>query len=165
MKIQKNHLEGLIALLLFGVFAVCLLIVLLTGADAYNGLTTKDKAAYDSRVCGQYIATQVRQNDDMGSVSVTEFGDGKALSLAKEIDGENYVTLIYEFDGYLMELFCAQGTQLAPEDGAQIMPVSDFSVSMEGRRLQISYGNGGEDAENAETTMVLTLRSGEGVSQ
>ena len=42
MKIQKNHLEGLIALLLFGVFAVCLLIVLLAGADAYNGLTTKD---------------------------------------------------------------------------------------------------------------------------
>ena len=165
MKIQKNHLEGLIALLLFGVFAVCLLIVLLTGADAYNGLTNKDKAAYDSRVCGQYIATQVRQNDDMGSVSVTEFGDGKALSLAKEIDGEGYVTLIYGLDGYLMELFCAQGAQLAPEDGEQIMPVSNFSLSMEGRRLQISYGNGGEESKDAEITMILTLRSGEGANR
>ena len=32
MKKQSYHLEGLMALLLFGVFSVCLLIVLLTGA-------------------------------------------------------------------------------------------------------------------------------------
>ncbi|WP_338546799.1 DUF4860 domain-containing protein [Emergencia sp. JLR.KK010] len=159
MKIQKNHLEGLIALLLFGVFAVCLLIALLAGADAYNGLTTKDRIAYDSRVCGQYIATQVRQNDDMNSVSVTDFGDGNALSLAKEIEGNTYVTLIYSYDGYLMELFCAEGAQLAPEDGEKIMPISKFSLSMKGSRLEISYGN--EGTQESETVMFLTLRSGE----
>ena len=36
MKKHGYHLEGLMALLLFGVFAVCLLIVLLTGADSYQ---------------------------------------------------------------------------------------------------------------------------------
>ncbi len=160
MKIQKNHLEGLIALLLFGVFAVCLLIVLLTGADAYNSLTAKDRIAYDNRVCGQYIATQVRQNDDMDSITVTDFGDGGALSLAKEIEGTRYVTLIYSYDGYLMELFCDENAQLAPEDGEKIMPISRLSLAMEDGRLKISYAN--EDAaEHDETTMVLTLRSGE----
>ena len=35
----KHHLDGLLALILFGVFAVSILVVLLCGADAYNGLT------------------------------------------------------------------------------------------------------------------------------
>ena len=30
----KHHIDGLVALLLFGVFAACVLVVLLTGADA-----------------------------------------------------------------------------------------------------------------------------------
>ena len=46
------HLDGLIALLLFGVFAVCVLAVLLTGASAYQRLTQRDMAAYDSRRTG-----------------------------------------------------------------------------------------------------------------
>lgn len=162
MKIQKNHLEGLIALLLFGIFAVCLLIVLLTGADAYNSLTKKDKLAYDSRVCGQYIATQVRQNDCADCVSVVDFGDGDALSLAKKIDGDTYVTLIYSYDGYLMELFCAEDTDLVPEDGERIMAVTDFSLLLIGKRLTISYGN--DQAADTETTMILTLRGGKGAA-
>ncbi len=39
------------------------------------------------------------------------------------------------------------------------MPISKFSLSMKGRRLEISYGN--EGTQEAETVMVLTLRSGE----
>ena len=60
-RLVKHHLDGLIALLLFGVFAVCVLVVLLTGADAYRRLTQRDEAAYDRRVCAQYMATRLRQ--------------------------------------------------------------------------------------------------------
>ena len=47
----KHQIDGLLMLLLFGVFAVCVLIVLLTGARAYRGLTERDRAAYDRRTC------------------------------------------------------------------------------------------------------------------
>ena len=67
---MKHHLNGLIALLLFGVFAVCVLAVLLTGADAYRRLTLRDQAAYDRRTCVQYVATRVRQADAEQCVSV-----------------------------------------------------------------------------------------------
>lgn len=55
----KHHIDGLVALLLFGVFAACVLVVLLTGADAYRRLTERDQAAYERRTGVQYIATRV----------------------------------------------------------------------------------------------------------
>ena len=41
----KQHMNGLAALLLFGLFAFCVLAVLLTGAGAYRRLTARDQAA------------------------------------------------------------------------------------------------------------------------
>lgn len=104
---HKHHLEGLAALLLFGVFAVCVLMVLLTGADTYHRLNRRDQSAYDARTAAQYITTKVRQTDWLDCVSVERFGDGDALVLADDIDGERYVTRVYTYDGYLMELFSA----------------------------------------------------------
>ena len=59
----KHHMNGLAALLLFGVFAVCVLAVLVTGAQAYRRLTKRDRAAYGRRTCIQYITTHFRQAD------------------------------------------------------------------------------------------------------
>ena len=59
----QHQLNGLMALLLFGVFAACVLAVLLTGANAYRRLTQRDQAAYLRRTCVQYLATRVRQAD------------------------------------------------------------------------------------------------------
>ena len=42
-------MDTLLALLLFGLFSVCVLAVLLTGADAYRRLTRRDRLAFDSR--------------------------------------------------------------------------------------------------------------------
>ena len=52
-KTIKHHIDGLIALLLFGVFAVCVLAVLLTGAEAYRRLTQRDRARSEERRVGK----------------------------------------------------------------------------------------------------------------
>ncbi len=157
MKTQKHHMEGLIALLLFGVFAVCLMTILLTGADAYRSLTERDQTAYDRRVCAQYLAARVRQADRLDGVKVESFGDGDALALIEDIDGYDYVTYVYLCDGYLMELFCAAGSGLTPDAGEKIMPAEMLSLSLEGRKLQIELTPpGGEPA-----ALTLSLRSGE----
>ncbi len=156
MKVQKNHLEGLIALLLFGVFAVCLLMVLLTGADTYKRLTNTNQTAYDNRTCVQYIATQVRRADCADSVSLTSFGEGDALSLAENIDGETYVTLIYVYNGYLMELFCSDVDAMSPEDGEQIMEIGGLKLALVDGVLDIVCIN----ADETEYSLTLTLRSG-----
>ena len=66
----KHNIDGLAALLLFGIFAACVLSVLLSGAGAYRRLTQRDLTAYDRRTGLQYIAARVRQADRQGAVTV-----------------------------------------------------------------------------------------------
>ena len=44
-----HHMDGVYVLLLFAVFAGCILIVLLFGTSAYEKLVERDQAAYNQR--------------------------------------------------------------------------------------------------------------------
>lgn len=149
----KHQVDGLLMLLLFGVFAVCVLAVLLTGARAYRGLTERDQAAYDRRTCVQYIATRVRQGDMEGGVTVEPFRDVTALCMAQD----GYVTRVYWHDGYLMELYTSEDAELYPEDGEKIMPLESLELALEERLLRLEIGSAG----GAVDTLYLSLRSGE----
>lgn len=137
MKRQKEKLdrEALLALVLLAVFAVCVLTVLLTGAKAYSRLTQRDRGAYQRRTAAQYIATRARQADGAGAVSLTSFGEGDALTLDT---GEWYVTRIYYYDGYLMELYTDPELGLGPEDGEKVLALSGLSFHLEDGFLDIA---------------------------
>ena len=138
----QHHMDGLAALLLFGVFAVCVLLVLITGASAYRRLTERDQSSYERRTAVQYIATRVRQADCLD-----------ALVLA---DGD-YLTRDYWYDGWLMELYCAAGADMEPRDGEKILEAGGLELSQEDGLLEavLTNSDGGRDV------LRLSLRSGE----
>ena len=138
----KHHLDGLLALILFGVFAVSILVVLLCGADAYNRLTQRDQAAYEHRTGLQYVAARVRQAD--------AFGETSALVL-----GQEYLTRVYYYDGYIMELYADASAELEPQDGEKILPASDLSFTLSDDLLNISF----TDSQGSADTLLLNLRS------
>lgn len=73
----QHHMEGLLVLLLFGVFAACILSVLLTGAGRYRALTERDDASYSWRIPRPVLTTRVRQADTAGGVRVGAFDGGE----------------------------------------------------------------------------------------
>lgn len=150
----QHHMDSLGALLLFGVFAVCVLAVLLTGARAYGRLTQRDAEAYDRRTVLQYVATRVRQADALDGVAVEEFLGVSALVLQ---EGE-YETRIYCYEGYLMELYVSREDPLGPADGERIMALEALELSLEGGLLSIAA----TDEAGEESSLLLSLRSGEG---
>lgn len=154
---SQHHIDTLAALLLFGVFAVCVLTVLLTGADTYARITRRDGVTYDRRTCVQYVATRVRQADTYGGVSLAVFGGVKALVL-RDWEDENYITRVYYHDGYLMELYSEADLELFPDDGERIMACDWMRLSLEDGLLTIDL----LDPQGEVTTLRLTLRSGEG---
>lgn len=157
MKRQKiqHQMSGLLMLLLFGVFAVCVLAVLLTGARAYRGLTQRDQAAFDRRTCVQYIATRVRQSDVWGGVELDELEGVPALLLHDGVT--SYVTWVYCYDGYLMELYTSEDAELGPEDGERVMPLEGLSLTLEDGLLTARIDSG----EGVTDTLSLSLRCGE----
>ena len=156
---RKGNMTGVAALLVFGIFAVCIVLVLLTGANAYRGLTQRDQSAYSRRTAAQYLTTRVRQADWLGQITVGEFGGEDALLVEEEIDGVLFLTRVYYHDGAIRELFAFADETFAPQDGEEILPARSLTVEQEGRWLKISVT--GEDG--TVTDLTLHLRSGEGV--
>lgn len=152
----KHHIDGLAALLLFGVFAACVLAVLLTGADAYRRLAERDQAAYERRTGVQYIATRIRQSDHAGGVAVEDFGGVDALVLGAD---ETYVSRVYCCDGWLMELYALAEEPMEPRDGQRILKAEGLELSLEDGVLEAVLTTAG-----SPETLRLSLRSGEGAA-
>lgn len=151
---------GFTALIVFAAFAVCILSVLLAGADAYRRITERDRAAYAGRTCAQYIATRVRQAQSGAAVSVTGSGGVRAIAIRETINDELYVTRVYCYDGWLRELFSADGTEFDPEDGEAVIEADEMEPAISDGLLTVALtANGGE-----RTELVLSLRGEEGSS-
>ena len=153
----QHQMDGLVALLLFGIFAACVLAVLLTGAGVYQRLTERDQSAYSRRTFAQYIATRVRQSDCLDGVSVEDFDGVPALNLWAE---DGYVTRVYWYDGYLMELYTDTSTDMSPADGDRLMEAGGLGLPLEDGKLTVDL----TDAEGAQERLELCLRSGEGAA-
>lgn len=150
----KTQIEGLLVLVLFCVFAICILSVLLTGAEAYGRLVDSQNASYEKRTVPQYIATKVRQTDVAGAVSVGDFCGVEALELT-ELPDREYVTRIYCYDGYLRELFSTVTGNFEPEAGEKILEAQQVDFVLDENCLSVTVT--GTDGKKTEITM--TLRS------
>lgn len=145
-------------MVLFAVFALCILAVLLTGAGAYGRLVERQQSAYTERTVPQYIATKVRQADESGAIRIGEFGGVESLEFTNEYGGEEYVTRIYCYDGYLRELFATASGVFKPEDGEKIIAAEQVDFSMANGCLCIGITS----VDGKVTEQILALRSAEG---
>lgn len=167
-RMKKSQMDGLLGLLALGVFAVCLLAVLLTGADAYRRLAERDETAYDRRTAAQYLATKVRQADsaqhdirvDAFWQDGTALSEGNTLLLSETIDDAAFETRLYCYDGYLRELFSPSDGAFAPSDGEKILPAQRVEFDCQGALLTAKLTLSGGETQQ----VVLYTRSGEGAA-
>lgn len=160
MRRQKTFghgLSGLFALLLFGVFAVSILTVLLTGSKAYRSVVDRDRNAYERRTAAQYISTKVRQSNDGDSVSVADFDGVRAITLTDRYGSYVFVTRVYCYDGWICELFTETEEGFSPEDGEKIIEADALDASVNGGILTVEVTERG----GQRTTLSLSLRGEE----
>ena len=90
-KSKKSNLTALAPLLIFLIFTICILTVLLTGADIYKKISLRDQNSFQRRTTVQYLTTRIRQSDSEGMVFVGDFNaedkdnTGDTLFLQEEI--------------------------------------------------------------------------------
>ena len=158
---NKRKMDSVLVWLLFGVFAACILAVLLTGAEVYQRLSRRDQTGYEERTASQYLATRVRQADRLGGVEAGSYQGLDALILTEEVDGAVYKTRVYCYDGYLRELFAAADWEGSPEDGEKILEADGLTIKRDGRLLTAEL----TDSEGKPRQIKLYLRSGEGAAE
>lgn len=162
-KTRKHEIDNVFVLLLFTLFAGCVLMVLLLGASSYEKVVERDAKAYNARTGVRYIAAKLRHGDESACVQAGSFTDKNnryadeipTLYLGMRAEGEFYYTKIYYYDGYIRELLCMEEDELDPEDGQEVLQATSFSLEQEGNLLKVSVGD-----ENGEKhTVSLAIRS------
>lgn len=136
-----RKITELLALLVFGVFALCVAAVLLTGAKTYSNLTERGSLVYERRVAARYLTTRFHQAE---AVQVEDFCGCPAMTLREEIDGKVYLTRVYCYEGTVRELFAAENTAVAPDDGEIVMEAESLTFSQEEQLLtvEITHADG-----------------------
>ena len=147
--------EKILGFMLFAIVSVCVLLVVLAGADVYGRLTQRGQDAYERRTVPQYIATKVRQADSEAAVSVGRRNGVDTLQLTEWISGKNYVTHIYCYEGFVRELFAEESVSFEPESGEKIAEATRVEFTLEKGCLHVSVDR--EDGESEE--LILMLRS------
>ena len=154
----ESKVDTVFVLIIFSVFALSVLLVLTLGARIYKNMTDISGENQTERALLSYIWTKVKNGDKSDSIHVGEFGGLTALLFDEEFGGTPYRTAIYQYDGWLYELFCEtelltdQTSGFLPEDGVQVMEIADLGFeSLDYGMIKISTGN---------LSLLLTPRSG-----
>ena len=155
---SQHHISGLMALLLFAVFGVCVLAGLLGATDLYQRLSQRDAVSYEHRTAAMYLTTKVRQSDRRHALRTESFGDGDALVYREELDGESFETRIYCYDGQLRELFSPASLEAMPEDGEPLLPLQALELQLEHGLLTAVL----TEPDGTQQHLLLRLRSWEG---
>ncbi len=113
---RKHSVDILFLLIAILVFLSSVFLVLSYGAGAYGAIRDLNAESGDQKFVLSFIATKIRQADQKDGLSVITFGGKDAICISEEFDGLYYNTLIYEYDGYLRELFYESSPSETPEE-------------------------------------------------
>jgi hypothetical protein len=134
MKENRSPITQVLALLCLTVFALCVLLVLLTAASVYRNQVDRGEQIYTRRTALQYLTTRVRQAE---RVTVGDLEGCEALILEETIDEEVYTTWVYCHEGWIRELYAVPGAKLPPEAGEAIVEAEAFALQLEDSVLRI----------------------------
>ena len=138
---RGQRIDTVFVLIVFCVFAVSVLTVLMLGARTYSHITGLTREESAERTVLSYIWTKVRNGDEAGSVSAGDFHGLQALRIDEEFDGIRYRTVIYHYDGWVLELFSEEGLEFYPEDGVRIIAATDLGFAeLEYGLIRVSAG-------------------------
>ena len=126
---RQSGAGTLASLMLSCVFGATLLISLATGAGVYRRVENRVEDNSRLRVGLSYIATRIHACDQAQMVEAGSFGEGGAVFLLEEVDGAVYETILYVYDGCLMEMLCEKGGEMPPQFGETISPAKSLTVT------------------------------------
>jgi len=153
----RYNIDIIFILFLVCVFVVCSLFIILYGGEVYKNIQYHADSNHSNRVSVSYITNKVHMYDKSGCVSVYDAGDGiKALMLTDKGSKSDSYTLIYLYDGMIMECYIDDLKYFDPKYGEDIIEADEFEVALKGGGISIKT----TDSYGKTTEYTVALRSG-----
>lgn len=127
--ISRHPIAELASLMLFGIFALFLLLMLLFSARIYQQTARNTNAENTLGTAVSYITTKFRQHDLKDGIFTSSLDGLSALCFRDILNDQEYITYIYLDQGELKELFTPYGSSASASAGTTIAELSDFQVA------------------------------------
>ncbi|MEL7569286.1 MAG: DUF4860 domain-containing protein [Eubacteriaceae bacterium] len=124
VKKQNHTVDTVFIITIFLVFVMSTFFVLATGANIYKNISGRIDKRFNETTSLSYISNKVLSYNERGNVYISKLDDIQALTLEQSISGEKYVTMLYCYNGKLMEITCKKAEIFAKGDGADILDIS-----------------------------------------
>lgn len=123
----KLKIDTVFVLVVFALFTVSAALALTFGGRIYKNIVEVSEKGHDERICLSYIWAKVKSADEAGCVYIGDFNGLPSLILKEEYDGITYQTVIYYYDGWVLELFYEKGLEFTPGDGEAIIKTESLA--------------------------------------
>lgn len=151
---HRHMIDILFVLSLFCVFAASSVLLIIFGADVYKKTIRQMDSNYTARNSIAYITEKIRQSDTSDSVQLVFQEDTQVLLLTTVIDGITYATSLYEYDGYLYELFSRTDIELPLDAGQPVMELQElFFSQVKPNLLEITFTDTSEKTYSIHVSM------------
>lgn len=138
---KKTHsLDTIFVLLIFCLFTICSLFLVLIGEHVYRGIVDQIDSNNEIRASLSYVANKVHAAE-IDETAVQTIKGQQVLVITENYNGEDYHTYIYEYKGFLMELFTKADNSFTPGDGDKITEITGFAIAQKGSKLNL-YATG-----------------------
>jgi hypothetical protein len=160
-KATKNHtIDVIFVLAIACAFAASILMVLMMGINVYGNIQKTAESEFNERVCLSYISAKVHSNDTANGIRTGHFEDIPALFVDQEFHLEMYNTIIYVYDGQLMELFCEKDRMeelgFYPASGTPVLKAAAITFEKVGQNLLLVEYTG---VDGKTGRMFINIRS------
>lgn len=155
---KTRKIDSFFVMILFLLFAITAAVLVLIGVRQYQVTADSMNYNYEVRTATSYLREKIRQNDNSASICVESIDGVEVLSLSSMVNDTVYHTYIYYYDGYLRELYIADGSSYTLGSGQQIIELSGFKPSMATDRLILATIF---DTQGGSTDIYLSVNSTE----
>ena len=128
IKTKKYKVDILVVLCLFIFFTISLSCLLLGSVKKYKSITSKSDKNFHIRTSALYISNKIKFANENENIYIDKFNGLDAICFKETIDDVEYVTRIYCYEGYLMELFSEKDNTLEPIAGERITSLKSISI-------------------------------------
>ncbi len=130
-----RRIDTVLVWAVFCLFAAAALTALSVGSEIYRRTSAATRENAQEQLCLTFLRTKLKGADAAGRVTLGDFMGSPALFIREEIDGANYLTILYCHDGWTRELFAQEGLELAPNDGMKIAQADALALEPAGENL------------------------------
>ena len=113
---RKHVIDFLFPLALFFVLTATSVALVVLASGTYSHQVQDSEDSFVSRTALSYVTEKIHQADEYGSVYAGTFDGQDAIVICQTYSEQTYMTYLYEYDGYLRELFIQDGRRILASD-------------------------------------------------